>query len=263
MTFGDIRKIKGFAVLHGRAIKSSFAGMSIFRPTLALVGVVGPMVLAGCAPGYHAAKTIPQGVRAYDTMATASDQIDRETYRINVGDTLKVQVFFEQALSVDSVAVDRTGRIALPALGAVKAEGQTSDELAASIATALRGKYLRNPQVTVAILSSARDKVVVAGQVKQPGVYDVRRGMTLIEALAVASGETDVARLSDVVVYRMADGQQMAAAFNVREIMSGTQPDIKIEGNDKIVVGYSANRAFWQSFRESVGVFSLFYRVSQ
>lgn len=224
--------------------------------------LVGLSLLQGCAGGYRAAESVPRGSAGRALMDKAAQQIDAQTYRINVDDTLSVNVFLEPDLSVGSVKVDRSGDIALPALGTVKAEGLTIQELAAGISTALKGTYLRDPRVSVGIVSSSRDKVVVTGQVKTPGVYDMRKGMTLLEALAVAAGETDVSRLQDVVVYRTVSGERMAAAFDVKAMMSGTEPDLQLESNDTVVVGYSGNRAFWKAFRESAAVLGLFIRFA-
>ncbi|WP_374412860.1 polysaccharide biosynthesis/export family protein [Novosphingobium colocasiae] len=218
--------------------------------------------LQGCAGSYRAAPTVARGSAGREIMDNAARQIDAQSYRINVDDTLSVNVFLEPDLSVPAVKVDRSGDIALPAIGSIKAEGRTIPEMTSAISTALKGRYLRDPRVSVGIVSSSRDKVVVTGQVTTPGVYDMRKGMTLLEALAVAAGETDVSRLEDVVVYRTVNGERMAAAFNVAAMMSGTEPDLALESNDMVVVGYSGNRAFWKAFRESAGIMALFIRFA-
>jgi len=223
---------------------------------------VGLALLQGCAGSYRADPSIPRGAAAREVMTTAAQEIEGEDYHVSVDDMLSVNVFLEPDLSVASVKVDRSGEIALPALGSVRAEGLTVRELTDTITESLRGRYLRDPRVSVGVISSTRDKVVVTGQVKTPGVYDMRKGMTLLEALAVASGETDVARLDDVVVYRTVNGERMAAAFNVAAILGGTEPDLPLESNDMVVVGYSGNRAFWKAFRESAGVMALFVRFA-
>jgi polysaccharide export outer membrane protein len=219
-------------------------------------------LLQGCGGSYRADPAIPRGSAAREVITLAAQQIDTQDYRIDVDDTLSVNVFLEPDLSVASVKVDRSGEIALPALGSVKAEGLTVRELTDTISASLKGRYLRDPRVSVGVVSSSRDKVVVTGQVKTPGVYEMRTGMTLLEALAVASGETDVARLDDVVVYRTVNGERMAAAFNVGAMLSGTEPDLPLERNDMVVVGFSGNRAFWKAFRESAGVMALFARFA-
>jgi len=86
----------------------------------------------------------------------------------------------------------------------------------------------------------------------------VRRDTTLIEALALAAGETDIAKLESVVVYRTIDGQRMAAVFDAGAIMSGKSPDVPILSNDMVIVGYSANRAFWRNVRPAAPIFTVF-----
>lgn len=231
-------------------MKFQFLGLV---PALAMLG--------GCASQYKADPSLPIGPEAYAIMAETSAKLDSRDYSITPDDVLKINVFFEPELSVESVRVDRAGRIALPGIGGVKAEGLTGEQLETLIADRLRGRLLKNPQVSVSVVASARQKVVVAGQVASPGVYDIRQDTTLVEALALASGESNVAKLDDVVIYRTIDGQRMAAVFDVAQIMSGVLPDPKIESNDMVVVGYSANRAFWRDFRQTVPIIALFRPV--
>jgi polysaccharide export outer membrane protein len=229
---------------------------SLFR--VMLCSALGLSLLAGCASPYSASETLPSGNDAYTQMNAVAEKAQSEPYRISPDDELKIDVFFEPELSVASAKVDRAGDLTVPGIGPLKAEGKTSVELAAEIADSFRGRLLRDPKVTVSIINSSRQKVVVGGQVNRPGVYDVRRDTTLIEALALAAGETEIAKLESVVVYRTIDGQRMAAVFDAGAIMSGRSPDIPILSNDMVIVGYSANRAFWRNVRQAAPIFTVF-----
>ncbi|MCH3162069.1 polysaccharide biosynthesis/export family protein, partial [Listeria monocytogenes] len=76
--------------------------------------------------------------------------------------------------------VDASGRIAMPLIGTVDARGKTATELADAIEAALRGRYIRNPDVTVNIKSSVSQVVTIDGQVVEPGLYPVTNQMTLV-----------------------------------------------------------------------------------
>lgn len=240
-------------MVHGRAVAWRQAVLPRILTCVAGVGLV-----AGCAAPYKASPTIPAAAEAYAMMNGAAEQVKSGPYRISPEDTLSVNVFFEPDLSVANVKVDPSGQIALPGIGPMKAEDLTTTELANAIAGSLRGRLLRDPQVAVSVTSSARQRVVVTGQVQKPGVYEISLDTTLIETVARAGGETEIAKLDEVIVFRTINGQRMAARFDVAALMSGEQPDIPILGNDVVVVGYSSSRAFWRDLRQMVPVFALF-----
>jgi polysaccharide export outer membrane protein len=192
--------------------------------------------------------------------ATAEPQAF-EDYRIGPLDTLDVTVFQEPDLSVKAIPVDAAGLIALPLVGSVDANGKTASELSAELAKKFSEKYLRNPQVTVTVASSVSQKVSIQGEVTQPGVYPVKGPTTLLEVLSMAKGETEAARLNEVVVFRTLNGQRMGAVFDVASIRRGQAADPLIQGNDMVVVGYSSARRFWINILRASPILGVFTRV--
>jgi polysaccharide export outer membrane protein len=88
--------------------------------------------------------------------------------------------------------------------------------------------------------------VTVDGQVRQPGLYPVVGGMTLMRAVATAQGTSEFARLRDVVVFRTVGGQNMAALYNLDAIRRGLYPDPEIFANDVVIVGDSPARRIFR-----------------
>src|SRR3546814_7357236 len=80
---------------------------------------------------------------------------------------------------------------------------------------------------------------MVEGKVNQLGVYAINGRSTLLQALAQAQSPTDVANLSQVVIFRNIDGRRAGAVFDVKAIREGRTPDPEILGGDVIVVGRS------------------------
>jgi polysaccharide export outer membrane protein len=115
-----------------------------------------------------------------------------------------------------------------------------------------------NPQVSVAVATSVSQKVVVQGQVVEPGVYDIKGSTSLLEALSLAKGETNVASLDRVVVYRMINGQRMGALFDVHSIRNGHTKDPDIFGNDVVIVGYSNARSAWRDVLSAAPLLNIF-----
>lgn len=160
-------------------------------------------------------------------------------------DTILVDVFNVPDLSRE-IQIDASGRIAMPLIGTIDARGKTAGELANAIEAALRGRYVRNPEVTVNIKSSVSQVVTVDGQVVEPGLYPVTNQMTLMRAIASAKGLSEFARQDDVVILRTVNGRKMAGLYNIDAIRRGMYDDPSIYANDVIVVGDSPQRRLFR-----------------
>lgn len=162
-------------------------------------------------------------------------------------DTIQVDVFGIETLSRE-MQVDASGRIAMPLAGTIDARGKTAQELAGAIETALRGRYVRNPQVTVNIKSSVSQVVTIDGQVVEPGLYPVTNQMTLMRVIASAKGFSEFARQEDVVILRKVGDRRMAGLYNVAAIRRGAYDDPPVFANDVIIVGDSPTRRLFRDF---------------
>lgn len=162
-------------------------------------------------------------------------------------DTIEVNVFNVPDLSRE-MQVDASGRISMPLIGTIDARGKTAGELASSIEASLRGRYVRNPDVTINIKSSVSQVVTVDGQVAEPGLYPVTNQMTLMRVIASAKGMTEFARDDDVVILRNVDGRRMAGLYNLGAIQRGAYADPAIYANDVVIVGDSPQRRAFKNF---------------
>ena len=144
--------------------------------------------------------------------------------------------------------VDASGRISMPLVGTIDARGKTAGELAKAVEAALRGRYVRNPEVTVNIKSSVSQVVAIDGQVVEPGLYPVTNQMTLLRAIASAKGLAEFAKQDDVVILRTVEGRKMAGLYNIAAIRRGVYDDPPIYANDVVVVGDSPQRRLFRDF---------------
>ena len=174
-------------------------------------------------------------------------------YLIGPFDRVDVSVFGVEELSRE-VQADASGRISLPLVGVIDAAGKTPAELSGVIAERLRGRYVRDPQVSVNLTQTVSQVVTVGGEVREPGLYPVVGRMTLIQAVARAKGLTENARQSQVVLFRRVNDQQMAALYDIRAIRLGAYEDPEVYANDIILVGESTAR-LW--FRDIVSMSGL------
>lgn len=212
---------------------------------------------ASCA-STRVGENLPAGGMAYQLVPPAVSNVAAESYRIGPFDALDISVLQEPDLSPKAAPVDASGNVNLPLIGDVRASGKTAPELAAEIAGRYGQRYLRDPQVSVVVAKPVPQKVTVQGEVIHPGVYPLEGPTTLLGALSMAEGETQVAALDDVVVFRTVDGQRRGAAFDLRQIRSGRSPDPQIRSSDIIIVGASGSRRAWREIVNSMPIFNLF-----
>lgn len=211
----------------------------MFRFLLRLVLPLGLVLLAACASSPDSARNAPSVLPPADPIG---DLIGRPEYRIGPNDLLAISVF--QVPDLDrEVRVNNAGQITLPLIGAVDVAGQTVGGLEELLAGRYAERYLQNPQVNVFIREFTSQRVTVGGEVGKPGIYPMTASrMTLVQALALADGFTDVASRSNVFVFRTVDGQRHVARFDVAAIQDGLYPDPELSGEDVVIVDTSAGR---------------------
>lgn len=147
--------------------------------------------------------------------STRAPQVDAafETpYVLDSGDRLRVVVFGQEGLS-NSYAVDGSGRISMPLIGAVDARGKTTHELETAIAGRLRSGFVRNPHVAVEV--ETHRPFFILGEVTTAGQYPYVNGMTVETAVAIAGGFTPRAFKSHATVGRLVEGQVVHATVPI------------------------------------------------
>lgn len=128
-----------------------------------------------------------------------------ESYELGSGDKLRVLVFDEEDLSGE-FQVDGSGMVSMPLIGQVLAEGRTVRELEAAIADSLRGRYLRDPQVSAEVLEFR--PYYILGEVNRPGTYPYTSGLTVMNAVATAEGYTYRANQRVVFIRRAGEDRE-------------------------------------------------------
>jgi polysaccharide export outer membrane protein len=178
-------------------------------------------------------------------------------YVIGPQDKLRIRVFEVKDLSFDEEEVDANGQIQLPLIGKVTAAGKTAMQLQDELAQRLGDKYLQSPQVSVSIAESASQKVTVEGEVKSPGVFQLKGKTTLMQAIAMAGGPSDVANLHKVAIIRESEGTRRAAVCDFQAIRDGKAGDPIIQGNDVVVVDSSSTKSLWSNVMKNLPIFTL------
>jgi len=119
------------------------------------------------------------------------------SHTLNTGDHVQVTVFEEPDLSIDAV-LDDTGAISYPLLGELLVRGLTARQLESKITEGLRGRFLINPRVNVAMKEYR--PFFVRGEVTNPGGFPFKPGLTVEKAVSIAGGFTSRASRSEFYI---------------------------------------------------------------
>jgi polysaccharide export outer membrane protein len=121
------------------------------------------------------------------------------TYRIGVGDKLKITIFGEENLS-GPFEVGALGTVSMPLVGEIAAKGKTIAEFREGLTARLADGYLKNPRVSVEVLNYR--PIYIHGEVKSGGEFQYKNGLKLRDAIAMAGGFTYRADQSSAVIAR-------------------------------------------------------------
>ena len=159
-------------------------------------------------------------------------------YIIGPEDVLEITVWKNADLS-KQVQVRPDGRISLPLVGDVSAVGRTATQLTSDIATRLRS-YMENPTVSIVVKEVNSYAIYVLGEVNAPGKYPLKSKTTLLQAITVAQGFTQVAARNKIVVFRFGkDGEALTkikASYDDIVLRDGSNQNIELKPGDQIVV---------------------------
>ncbi len=122
--------------------------------------------------------------------------------KLGAGDAIRVTVHQQPDLTTDARVSER-GTIAMPLVGEVKVLGLSPQQAAAHIATGLKqGKFLKNPQVNVAVTTLRSSQVSVLGHVARPGRYPLDDTSSQLSEVIAAAGGSTTAGAQQVTVLR-------------------------------------------------------------
>lgn len=225
-------------------------------------GSMGRMMMVGLALLVAACGSSRGGSIAYEPANFGTPDAPKvaavdDAYKLAPLDTVTVSVYQVPDLSRDFV-IDQSGRITMPLIGRVDAVGVGTNELGETIARKLAEKYLRDPNVTVALKDSASRVVTVDGSVRQPGIFPAVTSLTLVQAIALARGTDELANPRRVAIFRTIGGKRMAAAFDLTSIRRGEMTDPQVYPGDTVVVDGSGVKKAQRDVLQALPLASIF-----
>ncbi len=160
---------------------------------------------------------------------------DEPFYLLYPGDKLEVSVPGAPELSRQT-QVGPDGRITLGLIGQVMAAYKSVPQLQAEIVRAYAG-ILRDPQVTVYPGDTAPMRVLVGGEVRNPGWVDMLGDMDALQATMAAGGFTHGAKGHQVLIIRRGrDGQAMRRIVDLQNPLEGKGQLVALRRFDIIYV---------------------------
>jgi len=163
--------------------------------------------------------------------------ISADAYKIGTGDILEIVTWKEPDFTREAVLVRIDGRISFPLLGDVQAAGRSPLEIQKDIETGLKD-YVGNPIVTVTVKNPLSQKFYILGEVKKTGEYPLIKGLTVLQAFAIAGGFTDWASKKEIILLRYEDGKEKVYNINYKKIVNDKDfnQNISIKTDDTIIV---------------------------
>lgn len=217
----------------------------------------GPKI--GGAPGLEVVESSSLPVPTVADLAA-----NERPYRVGPFDVLNVDVFGSEELSKREIQVDASGRMTFPLIGTLEVAGKTPGEVSDMMAGRFRGRFIRDPQITVNLKEIFSQRVTISGEVKKAGVYPIVGKMTLLTAIASAEGWTEFSKKGEVVVLRNVGGRDYAALYDVKSIEKGRYADPEIYASDIVIVGNSESRKILRdALQLSAGLAPLIFILPQ
>jgi polysaccharide export outer membrane protein len=173
-----------------------------------------------------------------DSSQEKSSLIVTTDYIIGPEDVLDITVWKNADLS-KTVQVRPDGRISLPLIGDVVAVSRTSAQLTEEITGRLKA-YMENPTVSIGVKEVNSYTIFVLGEVVHPGRYPLKSKTTLLQAVTLAGGFTQVASRNKIVIFRFAKAgdplMKIKASYDDIVLRDGTNQNIELKPGDTIVV---------------------------
>jgi protein involved in polysaccharide export with SLBB domain len=211
------------------------------------------IALALSLPGFMLAQTM-SGTVASQPAATSTSRAAASApastggvsapagYILSPTDQVTVEVFGEDDLRT-SGRLNPEGNLSVPLLGSIHLAGLTLTQAASKLTELYSRDYLVNPKINVTLLSYAKRRFSILGQVNRPGSIDMPdsspEGIDILEAIALAGGYTRIASPERITVRRQNASGDKIFKVNAKRFTKGKGGGFLIEPGDTINVGES------------------------
>ena len=158
-------------------------------------------------------------------------------YLIAPSDVLEITIYGEEGLNKQELVVRPDGKVSFPLIGDVQAGGLTTTQVKEEVENKAK-QYISKAVATVSVRQLGSLQYYVLGKVAKPGMFNVSKPVTVLQALALAGGLTTFADEANIKVVRNRDGQVTSMRFNYKEVKQGShlEQNILLDRGDTVVV---------------------------
>lgn len=214
--------------------RNSFGALSITRRSLSatarlrgLLSLLAAGLMAGTMPSLAAEVADPAVVG-----------LEHSLTELGKGDQVKMDVYGQPDMG-GVFYVGDDGTVSLPLVGRVPVAGLSPIQAGDRIAKALKdSQILVDPHVTLIVVASPKQRVLVTGEISKKGEYSIDPNTTVLDLLAQAGGITE--KGADVIYVYRKDGH---GGVVTHEVSMTTTPDQKgfpalemLQGGDVVMV---------------------------
>ena len=151
------------------------------------------------------------------------------------GDVFELRVFNEEEQG-GTFQVQDDGTVDFPLVGRISVSGMTQAELADHLRQRLADGYIRDPNITIVVVSRQNLEVSVLGQVAKPGTFPYVGELTLVQAVSEAGGTTPYAASKRVRLTRKTKDGPKTFEISLKAITEGRAEDLLLQPGDIVFV---------------------------
>jgi protein involved in polysaccharide export with SLBB domain len=234
--------------------RSESGALSSFKGSAALWVAFAALAFASPRANAQSPTTAPESSAARNLLAPSPPSLSTgpsvstnsvtapSGYVLSANDQVAVEVFGEDDLRTNG-RLNAEGNLSLPLLGSVHLSGLTLTQATARVTELYARDYLVNPKVNVMLVSYAKRRFTVLGQVNRPGSFEMPEGspggIDLLEAVAMAGGYTRIAAPERITVRRHGAKGDEVLKVDGKRLARGANDNFKVLPGDTITVGES------------------------
>ncbi len=157
-------------------------------------------------------------------------------YRLQAGDQLEVRFFHTPELNV-VLPIRPDGMISLPLAYEVRAADRTVEELRAELVERY-ARELESPELAVILTAVVVGEFHVGGEVGRPGLFQLRRPRTVLEAVMEAGGFLGTASPENVLLVRATDKGFTVIPLDLQRVLDGkdARGNMQLQAYDVVYV---------------------------
>ena len=198
--------------------------------------IVASLLLSSCASNYAEEKQGPVSMENLPKETEDFKDSRPVNFILGVGDTIEISVYKNEDLKED-IKIDFTGATTFPLIGDVRLAGRSITEVQ-QVLTERYSEYIIDPQVGVRLTSIQSQKVIVLGEVRNPGVFPFDRPYRVTDLIATAGGLTEDAKTQEIAVIRQGQKEPTILKYDLESTLAqgDLSSNIMVQNGDIIYV---------------------------